>query len=167
MFIPLIRVLFISVPSTPYGDCKTGDAQLASSTNDTLQNTTTGTVQICINNAWGGVCNDDLFGIDDAQVACQQAGGYERQVVGDILSIPSTGPIFLSELDCEGDEQTLLDCQRYARLGSECASNEGVVITCRGMSTSQYYQLQANLPLSLNTQVLVWQIIFPLEILYA
>ena len=83
------------------------------------------------------MCNDDLFGIDDAQVACQQAGGYERQVVGDIISIASTGPMFLSELDCEGDEDTLLDCQRYARLGSECTSNDGVAITCKGMCISQ------------------------------
>ena len=131
-------VFFIPVPSTPYGDCKTGDVQLAISTTDTLQNTTKGTLQICINNAWGGVCNDDLFGIDDAQVACQQAGGYERQAVGDIMSIASTGPMFLSELDCEGDEQTLLDCQRYASLGSECASNGDVVITCRGMYTVHF-----------------------------
>ena len=128
---------FIPVPSTPYGDCRTGDVQLAESTTNTLENTTTGTLKICINNAWGGVCHDDLFGIDDAQVACQQAGGYERQVVGDILSIASTGPMFLSELDCEGDEQTLLDCQRHASLGSECASNDNVVITCKGICTSR------------------------------
>ena len=125
--------VFISVKSTLHADCETGELRLANSTNDPLQNTTRGTLQICINHAWGGVCNDDLFGIDDAHVACQQAGGYERQVVGDIESTSSTGPMFLSELGCEGDELTLLECRRYTSIGSECTNNQDAVITCKGM----------------------------------
>ena len=121
------------MPSTPSVDCETGELQLANSTDDPLHNTTRGILQICINHAWGGVCNDDLFGIVDARVACQQAGGYERQVVGDIESTASTEPMFLSKLGCEGDELTLLECRRYTSIGSECASNHDVVITCKGM----------------------------------
>ena len=120
------------MPSTPHADCETGELQLANSMVDPLQNTTRGTLQICINHAWGGVCNDDLFGIVDAQVACQQAGGYERQVVGNIESVASVGPMFLSQLGCEGDELTLLECRRYISIGSECASNQVPVITCKG-----------------------------------
>ena len=127
--------LCILVPSTPHADCETGELQLANSTDDPLQNTTRGTLQICINHAWGGVCNDDLFGIVDAQVACQQAGGYERQVVGDIESVASVGPMFLSELGCEGDEATLLECRRFKSIGSECATTQDTVITCKGMCT--------------------------------
>ena len=125
-------IFTVSVPSTPHADCETGELRLANSTDDPLQNITRGTLQICINHAWGGVCNDDLFGIDDAQVACQQAGGYERQVVGDIESVASVGPMFLSELGCEGDEQTLLECRRYISIGSECTTNQVPVITCKG-----------------------------------
>ena len=133
MYVTLIfTCICIPVPSTPHADCETGELQLANFTDDPLQNTTRGTLQICINHAWGGVCNDDLFGIVDAQVACQQTGGYERQVVGDIESVASVGPMFLSELGCEGDEQTLLECRRYISIGSECASNRVPVITCKG-----------------------------------
>ena len=34
-----------------------------------------GRLEVCINNAWGSVC-DDLFDDDDAEVVCQQLGGF-------------------------------------------------------------------------------------------
>ena len=37
-----------------------------------------GRVEICINNAWGTVCNN-LFSKDDAQVVCTQLGGYHPE----------------------------------------------------------------------------------------
>ena len=133
MYVCHVTLIFCDpVPSTQHADCETGELQLANSMDDPLQNTTRGTLQICINHAWGGVCNDDLFGIVDAQVACQQAGGYERQVVGDVESVASVGPMFLSKLGCEGDESTLLECRRYISIGSECASDQVPVITCKG-----------------------------------
>ena len=140
----IFTAICVLVPSTPHADCETGELQLANSTDDPLQNTTRGTLQICINHAWGGVCNDDLFGIDDAQVACQQAGGYERQVVGDIESVASVEPMFLSELGCEGDEHTLLECRRYVSIGSECVSNQVPVITCKGMCAGIVHTSQNN-----------------------
>ena len=35
-------------------------------------------MEICINSAWGTICND-LFDDIDAGVACQQLGGFERE----------------------------------------------------------------------------------------
>ena len=129
-----IRVLYLSaVPSTSRGNCETGDVQLADSTVDSVLNTRKGTLQICINNAWGAVCHDTLFGINEAQVACQQAGGYEREILGGIESVAITGPVFLSELGCDGTEAHLLDCRRYTYIGSECANPDNAVITCRGI----------------------------------
>ena len=124
---------FVSVPKTSSADCKTGDLQLADSTVDSIHSTRKGTLQICINNAWGAVCHDDLFGVTDAQVACQQAGGYEREIVGGIESAAITGPVFLSELGCKENDTSLLECRRYAHIGSDCASADNAVITCRGM----------------------------------
>ena len=114
------------------GECGTGDMRLSDSSKDLTQNTSTGTLQICINNAWGAVCHDNFFGVADAQVACQQAGGYERYVVGEVGAAVINGLVFLSELDCMGDEETLLSCTSYSSLGSECVTNEAPVITCRG-----------------------------------
>ena len=82
------------------------------------------------------MCHDDLFGIADARVACQQAGGYEREIVGGVGGIESTaisGPVFLSKLGCEGNETRLLDCQRHNHIGSECDTADNAVITCRGI----------------------------------
>ena len=36
-----------------------------------------GRLEVCINNAWGSIC-DRLFGNDDAEVACLQLGGFSR-----------------------------------------------------------------------------------------
>ena len=80
---------------------------------DTILSTMNGRLEICINNAWGAVCNDDLFGVSDVQVACQQVGGYEREIVGDIDSVSIVGPVFLSELGCDGNEDSLLECRSY------------------------------------------------------
>ena len=37
-----------------------------------------GRVEICINNAWGTVC-DTLFGREDAAVVCEQLEGFLRE----------------------------------------------------------------------------------------
>ena len=37
-----------------------------------------GRLEICINNAWGSVCNNSFRAID-AQVACNQLVGFERR----------------------------------------------------------------------------------------
>ena len=114
-------------------DCMTGNVRLSDSVMDSLENTTKGKLQVCINNGWGAVCHDDLFGEIEARLACQQAGGYEREIIGDIESAAISGPVFLSELGCDENDMSLLDCRRYSYIGSECITTENAVITCRGM----------------------------------
>ena len=53
---------------TDEGNCIDGDVRLVGGSND-LE----GRVEVCINNAWGTVCNE-LFSSDDAQVVCNQVG---------------------------------------------------------------------------------------------
>ena len=52
--------------STPDGKCSEGNLRLTNGS-DPLE----GRVEICINNAWGTVC-DDAFSSDDAEVICRQ-----------------------------------------------------------------------------------------------
>ena len=52
--------------STPVGNCQTGEIRLQDG-----PNVREGRVEVCINNAWGTVCNN-LFGVDDAIVTCTQ-----------------------------------------------------------------------------------------------
>ena len=114
------------------GDCQTGQVRLASSTTDSSGNTRRGILQICINDAWGAVCDDSLFGTPDAEVACQQGGGYERELAGGIGSAAISGPVFVSQLDCQGDEDRILECPQFGGLGSDCSTGVAPVITCRG-----------------------------------
>ena len=134
LYMSQFTYIFVPVPTTSGADCVTGDVRLADSIVDAIRNTTKGTLQICINKAWGAVCHDDLFGVADARVACQQAGGYEREIVDSIESAAITGPVFVSQLGCEGDETSLLDCRSYTYIGSGCVTADNAVIKCRGMN---------------------------------
>ena len=48
------------------GNCRTGEVRLRDG-----PNVREGRVEVCINNAWGTVCNN-LFGFEDAIVTCTQ-----------------------------------------------------------------------------------------------
>ena len=64
--------------STPSGNCSTGDLRLVGGSDNLLQGTRESRVEICINNAWGTVC-DNLFADIDASVACYHLGGFSWQ----------------------------------------------------------------------------------------
>ena len=72
--------------STPNGNCSDGQLRLEGGSDDVVQETREGRVEICINNAWGTVCRT-LFGNPDAQVACHELGGFYREGKADILSV--------------------------------------------------------------------------------
>ena len=52
--------------------------RLANFTDDPDEATREGTLQICINSAWGTVCSDDLFDTTDAEVFCEQLEGFQK-----------------------------------------------------------------------------------------
>ena len=59
---------YVSDPTTPAGDCRDGALRLMGG-----DNPLEGRVEICINNAWGTIC-DNTFDQDDADVICRQLG---------------------------------------------------------------------------------------------
>ena len=81
--------------STVAGNCTDGDLRLAEGINDTETNTMTGRVELCLNNAWGTICNSD-FTIPDALVACNQLVGYQREGALRILGFVGQGLICCS-----------------------------------------------------------------------
>ena len=62
--------------STPTGNCSDGELRLVGSSDDMEAKTREGRVEICINNAWGTIC-DTLFGSKEAEVACGQLEGFQ------------------------------------------------------------------------------------------
>ena len=128
-------ITWTAVETANGGGCNTGEARLASSTSNS--NSSEGRLELCINNAWGTVC-EDRFGNEDAAVACSQISGYSRQeasVVTRDFSTMGQGPIFLSDLNCIGDEANLLACMREDNLivgQHNCNHSRDVAIRCLG-----------------------------------
>ncbi len=58
------------------GNCEHNTVRLVDGKTDTLSQKMDGRLEICINNAWGSICNNS-FRVVDAQVACRQAIGYD------------------------------------------------------------------------------------------
>ena len=59
--------------TTPYDNCTDGQLRLVGGAN-----IREGRVEICINNAWGTICRDDVFSRQDAIVVCTQMGFSNR-----------------------------------------------------------------------------------------
>lgn len=60
------------------GDCEDGQVRLVQGMVDEENLTMDGRLEICFNNAWGTVCNN-FFRLTDAQVACNQLIGFDRE----------------------------------------------------------------------------------------
>lgn len=91
-----------------------------------------GRVEIFIRGQWGTVC-DDLFTSKAGTVVCRQLG-YKTALA--VLKRAAFGEadggvrILLDDVECEGQERSLLDCKR-ARVGKHnCSHAEDVGVIC-------------------------------------
>ena len=103
-------VMFLAPTSDPdstvFSACTDGAIRLMGGSN-ALE----GRLEVCINNAWGAVC-DNAFSQDDATVVCTQLGYpfSSAQALRQSEFTPSDGPIFLDNLACSGMEDSLFEC---------------------------------------------------------
>ena len=84
-----------------------------------------------MNGVWGTVC-DDLWDINDASVACRQLGfPSATSARGSAQFGLGSGPIFLDNVRCIGDEDSLLQCS-HSGLGShDCLHTEDAGVVCK------------------------------------
>ncbi|XP_078393099.1 antigen WC1.1-like [Cetorhinus maximus] len=92
-----------------------------------------GRVEISFGDSWGTIC-DDQWGLHDAKVVCSSLG------CGAALSAPSharfgrgTGPIWLDDVACRGDETVLWYCSSRLWGSHNCHHGEDAGVVCTGV----------------------------------
>lgn len=98
---------------------------------DDLGRTDRGRVEIFANGEWGTVC-DDLWNSKNAEVVCRQLG-YRyalKSSKGAEFGEGNHLKILLDDVQCQGTEATLLDCQHAGVGSSNCAHYEDAGVIC-------------------------------------
>ena len=140
----------------PYTVCSNqGDIRLVAGARDSE-----GRVEVCNQNRWGSVC-DIGWGMNDANVACRQAGFGSGSVkllnvssqstISSVIAASAvlanaafgegTGPIWMSGLSCGTTELSLFSCSSATPLGSventtSCRHADDAAVRCQGLATS-------------------------------
>ena len=96
-----------------------------------------GRIEIFIepNNTWGTVCSDG-WDDQDTQVVCRQLGfgTASTAFLGFSPSAPLHVPIWLDNLNCNGSESRLIECQHKGLGNHNCDHDKDVFITCEEKS---------------------------------
>uniref|UniRef100_A0A8C6QJV0 Scavenger receptor cysteine-rich type 1 protein M130 n=1 Tax=Nannospalax galili TaxID=1026970 RepID=A0A8C6QJV0_NANGA len=89
-----------------------------------------GRVEVWHRGSWGTVC-DDSWDLNDAQVVCQQLGcGQAVKALKEAAFGLGTGPIWLNEVKCKGNESSLWDCPARPWSHSDCGHKEDAAVQC-------------------------------------
>ena len=100
-------------------------------TADRNQPSTEGRIEIsAFEHGFGGVC-DDGFGLEEAHVVCRGLG-FPLGAREALTNLKGSGrPILLDDLNCKGDEESLLDCQFSPWTKHDCSDSEWAGVRCK------------------------------------
>lgn len=93
-----------------------------------------GRLEVLHKGIWGSVC-DDGWAKKEEQVVCQQLGcGKPIFVPAKARKkfVPGDGHIWLDDVHCKGEEQSLEQCQHRSWGYHDCNHKEDVVVFCLG-----------------------------------
>ncbi|OWF49695.1 Deleted in malignant brain tumors 1 protein [Mizuhopecten yessoensis] len=114
-----------TVPTTP--SAAEGDVRLINTKDGTVG---AGRVEIYHNDVWGTVC-DDNFDQDNALVVCRQLG-YSGAITvrGEGFYGQGSGPTWMDDVNCNGDESQLANCPFAGWEVEDCSHGEDVGVEC-------------------------------------
>ncbi|XP_060906320.1 uromodulin-like [Labrus mixtus] len=95
-------------------------------------NRCSGRVEVYHDGRWGTVCDDD-WDLRDANVVCRQLDcGPPRSALLNAAFGPGSGPIWLDDVGCSGNETSITEC-RHPGLGvHNCNHVEDASVVCEG-----------------------------------
>ena len=89
-----------------------------------------GRVEVYYNGEWGTVC-DDFWDLNDAQVVCSELDlGKVVNARHSAYYGQGSGPIWLDDLHCVGNEQTIGDCTHLGWGNHNCDHGQDAGMMC-------------------------------------
>ena len=91
-------------------------------------------MEIFYNGKWGTVC-DNSWDIKDARVVCRQLGfPYAVSAPHRARFGSGSGQVWLDNIDCSGNESTIVDCQHRGWGVQDCSHSDDASVVCSSKS---------------------------------